>query len=147
VRAAQDIARALREFDLKTWPMISGGKGVHVVLPLDGEVDYAQTEAFAKGFAQALAAHEPQRFVATMSKQRRKGRIFVDWLRNKKSATAILPWSLRARPGAHVATPLTWDELAATKTAAAFDIHSAVKRKDPWRGFFTTRQRLPEGGG
>ena len=144
LRAAQDIAKAMREFDLKSWPMLSGGKGVHVVLPLDGGVDYEKTEAFAKGFAQALAAHEPQRFVATMSKQRRKGRIFVDWLRNKKSATAILPWSLRARPGAHVATPLTWDELASAKSAAAFDIQSAIKRKDPWRGFFTTRQRLPE---
>jgi bifunctional non-homologous end joining protein LigD len=144
VRAAQDIARALREFDLKSWPLLSGGKGVHVVLPLDGAAEYAGTEAFAKGFAQALAAHEPRRFVATMSKQRRKGRIFVDWLRNKKSATAILPWSLRARPGAPVATPLAWDELALMKSAAAFDIRSALKRSDPWRGFFTTRQRLPD---
>ena len=145
VRAAQDISRALRELGLKTWPLLSGGKGVHVVLPLDGSAEYEETEAFAKGFAQALAAHEPQRFVATMSKQRRKGRIFVDWLRNKKSSTAILPWSLRARPGAHVATPVSWDELAKIKSAAAFDIHSALKRKDPWRGFFSSSQRLPGG--
>jgi bifunctional non-homologous end joining protein LigD len=78
-----------------------------------------------------------------MSKQRRKGRIFVDWLRNKKSATAILPWSLRARPGAAVATPLTWDALAGVKSAAAYDIKTALKLKDPWRGFFTLKQCLP----
>jgi bifunctional non-homologous end joining protein LigD len=144
VRAAQDIAKGLAELGLQSWPMLSGGKGVHVVLPLDGTADYAETEAFAKGFAQALAAHDPSRFVANMSKERRKGRIFVDWLRNKKSSTAVMPWSLRARPGAHVATPLSWDELAKAKSAAAFDIRSAQKRKDPWNKFFSTRQKPPK---
>ncbi len=144
-RAATDIAKALKEIGLQSWPMISGGKGVHVVAPLDASATYDQTEPFAKAFAQALAAHQPERFVATMSKQRRKGRIFVDWLRNKKSATAILPWSLRARPGAHVATPLSWEELKKVKAASAFDIKSAVKRKDPWREFFSVKQALPRG--
>ncbi len=143
--AAADIAKALKEIGLQSWPLLSGGKGVHVVAPLDGGADYEETEPFAKGFAQALAAHQPQRFVATMSKQRRKGRIFVDWLRNKKSATAILPWSLRARPGAPVATPLTWEKLAQIKSAAAFDIKTALKLKDPWREFFALKQRLPRG--
>ena len=115
------------------------------MLPLDGSQDYAETEPFAKGFAQALAAHQPERFVAVMSKQRRKGRIFVDWLRNKRSATAILPWSLRARPGATVAVPLSWDGLAKIKSAAAFDIRSAAKQRDPWRDFFKTKQALPRG--
>jgi bifunctional non-homologous end joining protein LigD len=142
-RAATDIAKALRQMGLKSWPMISGGKGVHVVIPLDGSATYAETEPFAKGFAQALATHDPARFVATMSKQRRKGRIFVDWLRNKKTATAILPWSLRARPGAHVATPLSWDALAKVKSARAYDIRTALKLKDPWKGFFATPQSLP----
>jgi bifunctional non-homologous end joining protein LigD len=144
-RAAADIAKALKEIGLKSWPMLSGGKGVHVVVPLDGAANYEETEPFAKGLAQALAAHQPKRFVATMSKQRRKGRIFVDWLRNKKTATAILPWSLRARPGAHVATPLSWDALAEAKSAAAFDIKTALKLKDPWREFFSLKQSLPRG--
>ena len=144
-RAAQDIAKALNELGLKSWPLLSGGKGVHVVLPLDGSQDYAETEPFAKAFANALAAHQPERFVATMSKQRRRGRIFVDWLRNKKTATAILPWSLRARPGATVAVPLSWDGLAKAKSAGAFDIRSAAKQRDPWREFFTTKQSLPRG--
>ena len=144
-RAAADIAHALEEFGLKSWPLLSGGKGVHVVAPLDGRAPFARTEVFAKGFAQALAAHQPKRFVATMSKQRRKGRIFVDWLRNKKSATAILPWSLRVRPGAPVAAPVSWDQLAEAPAASAFDIKSAVKHKDPWRGFFAAKQSLPRG--
>jgi bifunctional non-homologous end joining protein LigD len=142
-RAAADIAKALKEIGLKSWPLASGGKGVHVVLPLDGSAEYAETETFAKAFAHALAAHQPERFVATMSKQRRKGRIFVDWLRNKKSATAILPWSLRARPGASVAVPLSWDGLAKLNSAAAFDIRTAAKQRDPWRDFFKTKQSLP----
>jgi bifunctional non-homologous end joining protein LigD len=144
-RAAADIAKALDDLGLKSWPLLSGGKGVHIVVPLDRSKDYAQTEPFAKGFAQALAAHDPKRFVANMSKVRRKGRIFVDWLRNKKSATAILPWSLRARPGAKVATPVSWDELATVASAGAFDIKTALARKDPWRGFFKIKQNLPEG--
>jgi bifunctional non-homologous end joining protein LigD len=142
-KAAADIGKALADLGLKSWPMISGGKGVHIVAPLDGSADYARTEPFAKGFAQALAAHSPQRFVAVMSKQRRKGRIFVDWLRNKKSATAILPWSLRARPGAPVATPVSWETLAKVKAANAYDIRTALKLSDPWREFFTTKQSLP----
>ena len=144
-RAAADIAKALSEIGLKSWPLLTGGKGVHVVVPLDGAATYEETEPFAKGFAQALAAHQPQRFVATMSKQRRKGRIFVDWLRNKKTSTAILPWSLRARPGAAAATPLTWEALAQVKSAAAYDIKTALKLKDPWRGFFALKQSLPRG--
>ena len=144
-RAAADIAKALREIGLESWPMISGGKGVHVVAPLDGTASYDETEPFAKGFAQALASHDPKRFVATMSKQRRKGRIFVDWLRNKKTATAILPWSLRARPGAPAAIPLTWAALAKAKAANLYNVKTALKLKDPWTEFFTTKQTLPRG--
>ena len=142
-RAAADIAKNLLEVGLKSWPLLSGGKGVHIVIPLDGAGDYAETDPFAKALAQTLASREPKRFVATASKQRRKGRIFVDWLRNKKSATAILPWSLRARPGAPVAMPVSWEELAEIKSAAAFDIKTAVARKDPWSEFFKTKQALP----
>ena len=147
VRAAQDLARALEDLGLRTFPLLTGGKGVHLIAPLDGAAPFAQTEAFAKGFAQALAAHDPQRFVAKMGPARRKGRIFVDWLRNKATATSVLPWSLRARPGAPVATPVSWVELKRVKSGAAFDIHSAPKRKDPWRGFFDLRQRTPRTGG
>ncbi len=105
-KAAVDLHDYLAEIGLKAWPMITGGKGVHLVLPLDRSLSYDDTELFAAGFARGLARQEPKRFVATMSKRRRNGRIFIDWLRNKKSATAILPWSLRARRGAPVATSI-----------------------------------------
>ncbi len=143
-KATRDIARHLEDIGLKSWPLITGGKGVHVVIPLDRSLAFDQTEVFAEGFAKGLAEHSPERFVATMSKARRKGRIFVDWLRNKKSATAILPWSLRARSGATVATPLSWDQLAKVKSAAAFTIATAPKRDDPWDDFFAVDQTIPK---
>jgi bifunctional non-homologous end joining protein LigD len=143
--AAVDLRDYLSEIGLKSWPMITGGKGVHVVLPLDRTLAYAQTEVFAAGFARGLARQEPKRFVATMSKRRREGRIFIDWLRNKKTATAILPWSLRARPGATVATPLSWKMLAEVEGANAFDIRSALTAKDVWPGFFEIPQTIAKG--
>ncbi len=141
-KAATDIRDHLAAIGLSSWPMVTGGKGVHVVLPLDRSLPYAQTEVFAAGFARGLAQQEPKRFVATMSKRRRAGRIFVDWLRNKKTATAILPWSLRARPGAPVATPLSWKALAAVDSASAFDIRTALQATDEWADFFATAQTI-----
>src|SRR5690606_17163557 len=83
---------------------------------------------FARTVAELLAHSEPERFTANMSKARRKGRIFIDWLRNERGATAIAPYSVRARPGAGVATPLTWQELAAVKSADAFHIAEVLSR-------------------
>lgn len=142
--AARAIAQHLEDIGLKSWPMISGGKGVHVVIPLDRSLAFDDTEIFAEGFARGLAEEAPEKFVANMSKAKRKGKIFVDWLRNKKTATAILPWSLRARKGATVAVPLTWAQLARVKSAAAYDIRTAVKRDDPWDDFFATKQTIPK---
>ena len=131
-RAAADIAKALRGDRPQILADASpAARACMSSCRSTARAGYEETEPFAKDFAQALAAHEPKRFVATMSKQRRKGRIFVDWLRNKKTATAILPWSLRARPGAPVATPVSWDELAEVKTAAAFDIKTALEAQGP----------------
>ncbi|HPG04448.1 MAG TPA: non-homologous end-joining DNA ligase, partial [Rhodoblastus sp.] len=142
-KAARDIAQHLDAIGLKSWPMISGGKGVHVVVPLDRSLAFDDTEIFADGFARGLAEQTPQQFVANMSKAKRRGKIFVDWLRNKKTATAILPWSLRARKGATVATPLSWAQLARVKSAAAYTIKTAPKRDDPWDDFFSTKQTIP----
>lgn len=141
-KAAADLRDYLGEIGLKSWPMVTGGKGVHIVLPLDRSLAYADTEVFAAGLARGLARQEPKRFVANMSKRQRTGRIFIDWLRNKKTATAILPWSLRARPGATVATPLSWKTLASVGSASAFDIRNALDAKDDWRGFFETSQTI-----
>src|SRR3546814_6759008 len=92
--------------------MLTGGKGVHVVVPLTPQAEWPLVTYFTKRFATALSEAEPERFTATMSKARRKGRIFVDWLRNQRGSTAIMPYAVRARPDAPVAAPVTWDELA-----------------------------------
>ena len=88
------------------------------------------------------------RYIATASKAARKDRIFIDWLRNTRGATSVASWSLRARAGAPVAMPITWDELARVRSANAFDLRKAMRRaatlkRDPWEGFGKTRQRLP----
>ncbi len=141
--AAKDIAAGLDAIGVRTWPLVTGGKGIHVVAPLDGALTTEDVEEFAHHFAGGLARQEPQRFVATMSKARREGRIFIDWMRNKRAATAILPWSLRARPGAPVAMPVSWAALARLTSAAAFTIKSKLKADDGWNGFFETRQTIP----
>src|SRR3546814_3954408 len=92
--------------------MLTGGKGVHVVVPLTPQAEWPLVTDFTKRFATALSEAEPERFTATMSKARRKGRIFVYWLRNQRGSTAIMPYSVRARPDAPVAAPLPWYELA-----------------------------------
>ncbi len=143
--AARDIGDHLRETGLESWPLITGGRGVHVVAPLDRTAATAEVAAFARAFAQDLSERDPSRFIAIMSKAQRTGRIFVDWMRNSHRATSILPWSLRARPGAPVAIPLSWAELAEMKSSAACDIHTAPRRSDPWTNALATRQTIPAG--
>ena len=121
-RAAEDLKRHLSDIGLVSFPLLSGGKGVHVVVPLTPQARWPAVKSFADRFATALALAEPERFVATMSKARRSGRIFIDWLRNQRGATAVRPFSARARRGAPVAAPLAWSELADTATPARFSI-------------------------
>ena len=90
---------------------MTGGKGVHVIAPLARRAEWPAVKAFARGFAGMVAADDPERYVAQAAKAKRKGRIFVDWLRNERGSTAIAPYSTRAKPGAPVATPVGWDEL------------------------------------
>ncbi len=96
---------------LQTFPMLTGGKGVHVIVPLTPKAEWPEVKDFAQRFAIALAEAEPERFTAELSKAKRKGRIFIDYLRNQRGATAIMPYSARAREGAPVAAPINWDEL------------------------------------
>ncbi len=127
---------------------MSGGKGIHVCVPLRPGPDWDTVKAFSEAFARAMSAHSPLRYTATASKQARKGRIFIDWLRNARGATSVTGWSLRARPGAPVAMPLRWEELARTTSSAQYDLARARKRaaslrRDPWEAFAGTRQTLP----
>lgn len=129
--AAFDIRGRLEELGLPSWPLLSGGKGVHVVVPLRRVAAWDTVKLYSRVFATMLAEQEPKRFVASMSKARRTGRIFIDWLRNERGATAIAPYSLRALPGAPIAVPVRWDDLASYRQAQAFDIRSVLRKGIP----------------
>lgn len=125
-QAARDIGKHLADIGLANFPMLSGGKGVHVVVPLTPGHSWDEHKDFARRFAEALSQAEPERYLATMSKAKRKGKIFIDWLRNQRGATAVVPYSARSRAGAPVAVPVTWDVLAGSSNAHPFSINDAA---------------------
>ncbi|MBV6812761.1 DNA ligase D [Xanthomonas campestris pv. passiflorae] len=146
-RAANDIRKLLAQLELESFLRVSGGKGLHVVVPLNPGCDWEVTKRFAKGFADALAQAEPQRFIATATKRLRNKRIFVDYLRNGRGATAVASYSLRGRPGAPVALPLAWSDLSKLQRADAFTLRDVPeklrrRRKDPWADMDRIRQNL-----
>ncbi len=148
VRAGRDVRDKLRVAGLESFVRLSGGKGVHVVVPIETGPDWDDARAFCEGFAVAMSAQAPARYLASMAKAKRKGRIFIDWLRNARGSTSVASWSPRARPGAPVAMPLRWDELGRVEGPAAYDLAKARRRAaslkaDPWEGIDTLRQRLP----
>lgn len=134
--AAADVRDRLDAIGLKSVPMVTGGKGVHVVAPIRRRMEWPEIKEFAKGFAKSLEDDAPDRYIANMAKAKRKGRIFVDYLRNERGSTAICPYSTRRRKGAPVATPVSWDELAKLDAANTFHIGDMEKRlamADPWK--------------
>lgn len=148
-RAARDIRQRLADLGLASFAMLSGGKGVHVVVPLARGHAWGRHKDFARRFAEALSLAEPDRFTATMSKAKRKGRIFIDWLRNQRGSTAILPYSARARSGAPVAVPVTWHELGRIASAQRYSIADASALIDraagpDLKGWGFAEQALPD---
>ncbi|QIL03134.1 DNA ligase D [Sphingomonas sinipercae] len=143
--AVRDAARRLRELlgemGLETFPLLTGGKGLHVVAPLDASADWAAVTSFAERFSRAVAEAEPERFTANMRKVQRKGRIFLDWLRNQRGSTAVLPYSVRAREGAPVCAPIAWEELDKYRGGNAFTI------RDVDRLFERSQSKLLAGWG
>lgn len=146
-----EAARLLREWlarvDLQTYVMTTGGSGLHVVLPLERRHGHDEVRAFAQAIARAAEATDPRRFVSRAAKDARVGRIFVDYMRNGRGATAIAPYSTRARPGAPVAVPLRWNELGPGLRPDGYNvdnIHQRLSRlpSDPWDGYGALRQRL-----
>ena len=115
----------LADLGLISFPMVTGGKGIHVIVPLDASVDWPKVSDFAERFARAIAQAEPERFTANIRKVERKGRIFLDYLRNQRGATAIMPYSARARDGAPVAAPIAWEELDGITGGNVFTILDA----------------------
>jgi len=144
-RAADDVRQALEALDLESFPLLTGGKGIHVVVPIERRHDWPVVTGFARALAQRFEALAPSRYVATMSKAKRKGRIFIDHFRNQRGATAIAPYSPRAREGAPVAWPVSWQGLEEITTPQLVTVaHAAdwLKRPDPWKGYTGVRQSL-----
>ena len=147
--AARDIRDRLADVGLTSFAMLSGGKGVHVVVPLTTGHGWDAHKDFSRRFAEALSLAEPERFTATMSKAKRKGKIFIDWLRNQRGSTAVVPYSARARSGAPVAVPIAWNELRTMKDAQPFSIDKAKTLLDraqskSLKGWGFADQKLPD---
>lgn len=143
--AAFHMRDALDALGLQTFPLLTGGKGVHVVAPLQRRHGWDTVKAFARALAIRMAEDQPERYIATMSKAKRKGRIFIDYLRNERGSTAIAPYSPRAREGAPVAWPVTWQELEHIEAANIVNLANAMPRladPDPWAGYDDVRQGL-----
>jgi bifunctional non-homologous end joining protein LigD len=148
VQEAAMLTRVLlQELGLKSWLKTSGGKGLHVVVPLAPRLDYHTVKNFSKALVQHLARTIPSRFVARSGPSNRVGKIFVDYLRNGMGATTVTAFSARARPGLGVSMPLSWDALPSVNSAAQWTIgnaveHLAAQRRDPWAGYWKQSQTL-----
>ncbi len=148
-KAASDLRRQLADIGLVSFAMLSGGKGIHVVVPLNPGHSWDAHKDFSKRFAEALSLAEPDRYVATMSKAKRKGKIFIDYLRNQRGSTAIMPYSARARAGAPVAAPIGWDALTAIESPGHWSIGDAQALLDravsaELKGWGFAQQVLPD---
>jgi bifunctional non-homologous end joining protein LigD len=147
--AAVRLKDLLADLGLETFPLLSGGKGIHVVAPLDQSRDWPAVKSLAERFSRAIAEAEPETFTANIRKNQRKGRIFIDWLRNQRGATAVMPYSARAREGAPVAAPVSWEELGGVKGANIFTIRDAAKLLERaaskgLKGWGVAKQKLPD---
>lgn len=147
VTAAKEVKLLLEELDLISFVKTTGGKGLHIVVPIDRRLNWDGAKEFCRALADFLVAAAPDRYIAKMSKAARKGKIFVDYLRNDRGATAIAPYSTRAKPGATVSVPIKWEELDNRLTSNHFTIKNlaarlARLRKDPWADMLTTKQNV-----
>jgi bifunctional non-homologous end joining protein LigD len=144
---AQELRERLKRLGLESFAMATGGKGIHVVVPVARRHSWEEHRAFAEAMARLMAEDSPDRYVANMSKAKRQGKIFVDYLRNQRGATAIAPYSTRARKGAHVAIPISWRGLAKLNNAHPASVEDAdqlMRAKDPWEGYAKMKQKLPQ---
>jgi bifunctional non-homologous end joining protein LigD len=136
--AAHHVRQHLESLGLESFVKTTGGKGLHVVVPLAPRHEWEEVKQFSRALAEAIVAERPQDFTAKAAKRERSRRIYIDWLRNAEGATAIAPYSVRARPGAPVATPLHWDEVAGRMKPEKYHVRNVAKRlhglhSDPWK--------------
>jgi bifunctional non-homologous end joining protein LigD len=149
VKSAGEVRDRLAALGLKSFCRTTGGKGLHVVVPVAPRADWDEAKAFCRALAETLSQEQPERYLPTLKKVDRKGRILVDWLRNGLGATAVSSFCPRARPGATVATPVAWAELGTKLDPAAFTVRTVPDRlaklkADPWEGLAALRQTLPD---
>jgi bifunctional non-homologous end joining protein LigD len=147
VAAAREVRERLERVKLKSFLKTTGGKGLHVVVPIK-PVPWDTVKTFCRAVAESLAQDAPDRYVATAAKSKRNKRIFIDYLRNSREATAVAPYSTRARPGAPVSTPVDWSELGGLKGANQFTVRNLPARltrlrQDPWAKIGKIKQALP----
>jgi bifunctional non-homologous end joining protein LigD len=149
IATARQLRSLLTELRLKSFVKTTGGKGLHVVVPLAAKQPWAAVKDFSRSIALAMAQRAPGEYTASLSKASRTGKIFIDYLRNSQGATAVAAYSTRALPGAPVATPIAWDELGADLRSDHFTVKNLPRRlaalgKDPWAEFFKSRQVVPD---
>lgn len=146
VAAALEVRERLQRRGLESFVKTTGGKGLHVVLPIEPVTEWPAAKAFAKRLSAEMAADAPERYLTRISKAERAGRIFIDYLRNDPTSTAVGPYSTRSRPGAPVAMPIEWEEVGPKLDPGAFNLKTAPahirSRPDPWQDISKVRQRL-----
>jgi bifunctional non-homologous end joining protein LigD len=148
IKAAKLIRVKLKLLKLESFVKTTGGKGLHVVIPIKRRYSWEEVKNFTRAFADSMVAENPHDYIATMSKAKRKGKIFIDYLRNGHGATAIAPYSTRARKNATVSVPLAWEELSAKVKGETFTVKNLPKRlnklkSDPWKNLYSLSQSLP----
>ena len=148
ITAAEETRQRLKDEGLNSFVKTSGGKGLHVVVPLIPKADWPAAKAFTKALADGMAADSPERYVSTISKSKRRGKILIDYLRNQRGMTAVAPYSTRARPGAAVSMPLAWAELSPAIGPDYFTVDNTPTRlaaltSDPWEDFRAAAEPLP----
>jgi bifunctional non-homologous end joining protein LigD len=145
VNTAKLLRKVLADFKLKSFVKTTGGKGLHVVVPIKPIYSWEQIHAFSKALAETLVKMQPDKLIATATKSKRQNKIFIDYLRNSQVASAVAPYAVRARKGAPVAMPLAWAELSKISAANHFTVKNCAKqlaKKDPWQDFFKLEQTL-----
>lgn len=148
VTAAAELKKHFATAGLAAFVKTSGGKGLHVVAPLKPRASWTEVKDFAEAMAEGMSADHPEKYLATASKEKRIGKIFIDYLRNGRGNTAVAAYSTRARPGAPISMPLSWGELEEINGPADFNVDNAsarlaAQRSDPWGRFFEMAKPLP----
>jgi bifunctional non-homologous end joining protein LigD len=149
IAAAHEVRDRLAALGLRSFVKTTGGKGLHVVVPVEPTAAWKEVKSFAKGLSAEMAAASPDKYLTKISKAERAGRIFIDYLRNDPTSTAVAPYSTRARPGAPVAMPLEWDAVKSGLDPCDYLVATvpallAKRKADPWADMLTIRQRLPD---